>query len=81
MKAFTTRTKRIILPAILTGISLFFLLAGSQHPTDLPCESFTSPPKEYFKQDVEPCTEPDSGTDNTNFGATAGFMIGLPVLN
>jgi hypothetical protein len=81
MKAFTTRTKRLILPTFFTGMILFFLLAGRQHPAELPCKSFTTPPNEYFKQDVEPCTEADSGTDKSGIRASSAFMIGLPVLN
>ena len=81
MKAFTNRTKKIILPVISTGIILYFLFPGMQHQNAMPGKSLDTPPKEYFKQDVEPCTEPDSGTDNSNIGASAAFMIGLPALN
>jgi hypothetical protein len=81
MKAITTRTKRIILPVFFTGIILFFLLAGRHHHTEMPCKSFTTPYKECFKQDVEPCTETDSGTEKSNIMATSAFMIGLPEIN
>lgn len=81
MKAFTNRIKRTGVPVIATGIILYFLLQGNEHQTAMPFESFNTPSKEYFNQDVEPCTEPDSGTDNSNIGAHAAFMIGLPVLN
>ena len=81
MRAFTTRIKRIILPVIATGTIVFFLQPRIHHQTTMPGESFNTPPKEYFKQNVEPCPEPDSGTDNSNIGANAAFMIGLPVLN
>ncbi|WP_291856794.1 hypothetical protein [Marinilabilia sp.] len=78
MKAFTTRKIRTLLPAIFTGIILIFLSSEKHHGKFLPCKSFTTPSKEYFETDVEPCSEPDSGTDKSNMGVNSAFMIGLP---
>ncbi len=80
MKAITTTTKRTLFAAITAGIILCFLLPEMEH-SFIPGNNFNTPSKEFFNPNVEPRTESNSGTDNSNIGVSAAFMIGLPDLN
>ncbi len=82
MKSLTKQKIRTIVPGMITGAMLIFLLTGQHHQRVMPCKNFNIPPQEFFKQDVESCTEPDSGTEKSNMETTtSAFMIGLPLLN
>lgn len=78
MKTLKIRHQREIIPVVFIGLILFALLSGKQQNDLFPCENFATPSEELFRQDVKPCSEPDSGTDKSNMKATAAFMIGLP---
>ncbi|WP_010664788.1 hypothetical protein [Marinilabilia salmonicolor] len=78
MKTLRIRHKREIAPIVFIGLILFVSLSGKQHCDLFPCESIATQNEELFRQDVEPCSEPDSGTDKSNMKATSAFMIGLP---
>ena len=75
------RVKRSAPVLVFIGtIFLVLLITGKQQRSLSRDTSLPTPPEECFERDVKQFSEPDSGTEKSNIGASA-VMIGLPFKN